>query len=116
VENLKRFLKPRNVIGLVALVTVVSVGVVEIWARYGAVAAVRKLEAAQAELERNRSAPPLTEDQVRAIVGRLPARIEALESTPEKQMYVWKGVFRQYTVNAYFAGAAPKILTGFDAE
>ena len=74
----------RNAIGLVALVAVAAVGILEAWARTGAMQAVRRLEEAQEDLEKNRFAPTLTKERVRTIVGRPPAGPDVQEGPYEK--------------------------------
>ena len=117
VENPKK--KPsivRNLIGLAVLVAVAVVGGLEVRARYGASQAVKKLEDAQAEYENNKSTPPLTKEQVEKLVGQPPASPEVQEGLFEKQTFVWKGVFRKYTLNAYYLGDNPKHLDNFGLE
>jgi hypothetical protein len=106
----------RHLIGLVALIAIVVVAILEFRAWAGAVQAVRTLESAQDELKSNRFAPPLTKEQVQIILGRPPTGPDVQEGMFEKQVYVWKGVFRRYTLSAYFLGGEPKLLENFSVE
>jgi len=100
----------RNVIGLVALIAVVVVGILEMRARFEATEAVKRLEAAQDDLKTNRFAPALTKEQVQIILGRPPTGPDVEEGPFEMQIYVWNGVFRKHTLRAVFSGGKPKTL------
>jgi len=116
VEKPKRSMVVRNAIGLIALVTVGAVGILEMRARSGAMQAVKKLEEAQDDLEKNRFAPGLSKERVQVILGRPPSGPVVKEGPYDKQMYVWKGVFRRYILNAYFLGDEPAKLESFGVE
>ncbi len=103
----------RHVIGLVTLVAVAAVAILELRARYGIIQAVKRLEDAQDDLEKNRFAPTLTKEQVQIIVGRSPTGPDVEEGPFEKQIYVWNGVFRRYTVRVFFQRDKLKDLDHF---
>jgi hypothetical protein len=106
----------RNLIGVCVLIAVAVIGGLEVRARYSASQAVKKLEEAQAEYENNKSTPPLTKEQVEKLVGQPPAGPEVQDGAFEKQTFVWRGLFRKYTLNAYYLGDNPKHLDNFGLE
>jgi hypothetical protein len=117
VSKWKRPSLVRDAIGLVALVAAAVVGILEMRARSGAIQAVKRLEEAHDAVEANRFAPALTKERVQTILGRPPAGPDVVEGYHDRQTYVWRGVFRRYTLRDFligdFGGGGPKTLHSF---
>jgi hypothetical protein len=103
-------------IGLVVLIAVATVAAVELRAFYAANQAVKKLEKAQDQDQKDKSASTLTKERVQSIVGKAPSGPDEKEGMQDKQTYVWRGIFRKYKLTAFFEGGEDARMQNFSTE
>jgi hypothetical protein len=87
----------RNLIGLVVLLAVITVGVVEVMANMGFNNAVNALNGKLKDVELGPSQP-----EVEKLMGKTPDGPGVREGSESRVRYTWRGVFRSYSLVAYY--------------
>jgi hypothetical protein len=115
-EEAKKISTIRKVIGPVLLIAATAVAVFEFRAFFAADRAVKRLESAQDEDRKNKSASTLTKERVQALVGRAPTADGDKDGVYEKQVYVWSGLLRKYRLTAFYEGDNEPRMVNFSTE
>jgi hypothetical protein len=106
----------RKVISPILLVAATAVAVLEFRAFYAVDRAVKRLESAQEEDKRNKRESTITKERVQALVGRAPVGPGEKDGMIEKEVYVWRGLFRTYHLTASYEGGDEPRMVNFSID
>jgi hypothetical protein len=115
-ESPKKISMTRKLICIVALIAATVVAVIEFRAFYSADRAVKRLESAQDEDRKNKSLSTLSKERVQALMGRAPLAPGEKDGMYEKEVYVWRGLIRNYRLIAFYEGGDEPRMVNFSIE